>query len=201
MTRDWQEDVELAHTARYENAPIYLNPVLDALFYWLQQASKLASEQAYAKEQANAWNDKAVVEKERADIAEFAYRGLAESAVTRGEYESLLDKHTAMTKAYRAEKERADRAKRKYARFVLVAEQWNDQLTDTEKLLREAESREKKLREARPIEEWHEDYGDVLWWTFPIEEAPYCGNPLDSDWPDCHTHWTPFVVPEKEEEA
>lgn len=66
------------------------------------------------------------------------------------------------------------------------------------------EAREKKLREARPIDEWHEDYGDVLWWTFPIEESPYCGTPLDSDWPDYHTHWTPIVVPDSvlgEEEA
>ncbi|GBF73075.1 hypothetical protein PA598K_01360 [Paenibacillus sp. 598K] len=51
------------------------------------------------------------------------------------------------------------------------------------------------IRIARPIEEWHEDYGDALWWTFPIEEAPYCGSPLDSDWPDYHTHWTPFTLP------
>ncbi len=105
-------------------------------------------------------------EKQRADIAELAYQGLAEDGVSRGEYESLIDKHTAMTKAYRA-----------------------------------AEAHEKKLREARPISEWHEDCGDVLWWTFPIEEPPYCGSPLDSDWPDYHTHWTPIVVPEKEGEA
>lgn len=48
---------------------------------------------------------------------------------------------------------------------------------------------------ARPIDEWHEDYGDVLWWTFPIQEPPYCGSPLDIDWPDYHTHWTPLVLP------
>lgn len=28
-------------------------------------------------------------------------------------------------------------------------------------------------------EEWHEDIGTVLWWKFPIEEAPYVGSPLD----------------------
>lgn len=50
-------------------------------------------------------------EKQRADIAELAYHGLKEACVTIGEYQSLLDKHTAMTKAYRAEKERADQAK------------------------------------------------------------------------------------------
>lgn len=48
---------------------------------------------------------------------------------------------------------------------------------------------------ARPIEEWHEDIGPVLWWTFPIEELPYCGSPLDVDWPGYHTHWTPFIIP------
>ncbi|MFD1776979.1 hypothetical protein [Paenibacillus rhizophilus] len=47
----------------------------------------------------------------------------------------------------------------------------------------------------RPIDEWHEDVGPVLWWTFPIEEPPYCGTPLDGDWPEYHTHWTPFIVP------
>ena len=45
---------------------------------------------------------------------------------------------------------------------------------------------------ARPLEEWYEDYGDVLWWKFPIEEPPYVGSPLCSDWPEYHTHWTPL---------
>lgn len=53
---------------------------------------------------------------------------------------------------------------------------------------------------ARPLEEWHEDYGDVLWWKFPIEEPPYVGSPLDANWPDYHTHWTPFAVPEPPKE-
>ncbi len=50
--------------------------------------------------------------------------------------------------------------------------------------------------EARPLEEWGEDYGDVLWWKFPIEEPPYVGSPLDCDWSGYHTHWTPIEVPE-----
>lgn len=45
---------------------------------------------------------------------------------------------------------------------------------------------------ARPLEEWHEDCGDVLWWKFPIEEPPYVGSPLCSSWPGYHTHWTPL---------
>lgn len=48
---------------------------------------------------------------------------------------------------------------------------------------------------ARPIDEWHEDIGPVLWWTFPIEELPYVGTPLDGDWPGYHTHWAPFIIP------
>lgn len=48
---------------------------------------------------------------------------------------------------------------------------------------------------ARTLEEWGEDYGDVLWWKFPIEEPPYVGSPLDEKWPAYHTHWTPIVIP------
>jgi hypothetical protein len=52
------------------------------------------------------------------------------------------------------------------------------------------------LKRARPLDEWHEDLGPVLWWKFPIEEAPYAGDPLCSDWPGYHTHWTPLCIPE-----
>lgn len=31
----------------------------------------------------------------------------------------------------------------------------------------------------RPIAEWHEDFGPVLWWRLPIDEPPYVGTPLD----------------------
>lgn len=53
---------------------------------------------------------------------------------------------------------------------------------------------------ARPIEEWHEDIGDCLWWRFPIEEPPYCGSPLDHDWAEYgydnyYTHFTEIVIP------
>lgn len=30
----------------------------------------------------------------------------------------------------------------------------------------------------RPFAEWHEDMGDVLWWRFPITEAPHVGSPV-----------------------
>lgn len=48
---------------------------------------------------------------------------------------------------------------------------------------------------ARPLEEWNEDYGDVIWWKFPIEEPPYVGSPLDANWTAYHTHWTPIMIP------
>lgn len=73
-------------------------------------------------------------------------------------------------------------------------------------------------REARPIEEYHEDMGDVLWWKFPIVEPPYVGSPLDlgrpvqvvvydgsntkletvfnvGGWPGYHTHFTMIETP------
>jgi len=52
------------------------------------------------------------------------------------------------------------------------------------------------LKIARPLEEWGEDYGDVLWWKFPICEPPYVGSPLDCNWSGYHTHWTPIIEPE-----
>lgn len=44
---------------------------------------------------------------------------------------------------------------------------------------------------ARPLGEWHEDMGDVVWWKFPMDEPAYIGSPLAEDWPGYHTHWTP----------
>lgn len=48
---------------------------------------------------------------------------------------------------------------------------------------------------ARPLDEWHEDDGPVLWWVFPVNEPPYCGTPNDDGWPRYHTHWTRLVIP------
>jgi hypothetical protein len=76
---------------------------------------------------------------------------------------------------------------------------------------------------ARPISEYHEDMGSVLWWKFPVTEPPYVGGPTDlghtveaemilrrhgepevskvfreqvGGWPGYHTHFTPIEVPE-----
>lgn len=69
---------------------------------------------------------------------------------------------------------------------------------------------------ARPLAEYHEDFGPVLWWRFPVTEPPYVGSPLDTGrtlkvivdgqiflpmvggWPGYHTHWTPLPpIPKK----
>ncbi len=51
-------------------------------------------------------------------------------------------------------------------------------------------------RTLRPLAEFHEDMGAVLWHTLPIVEPPWCGQPDDSDWPGYHTHFTKLLVPE-----
>lgn len=74
------------------------------------------------------------------------------------------------------------------------------------------------LTTPRPIAEYHEDMGPVLWWKFPIEEPPYVGSfgslgytveaelvlrkdrkqhkrevrMMVGGWPGYHTHWTPL---------
>jgi hypothetical protein len=45
---------------------------------------------------------------------------------------------------------------------------------------------------AKHLHKWHDDFGPVLWWKFPVKEPPYAGTPLDHDWPGYHTHWTPM---------
>lgn len=67
---------------------------------------------------------------------------------------------------------------------------------------------------ARPLDEWHEDMGDVVWWALDehgewLGEPAYIGSPLDlgknirvtvdgndfvcsvAGWPGYHTHFTP----------
>lgn len=50
-------------------------------------------------------------------------------------------------------------------------------------------------KQARPLADWHEAVGVVLWWRCPVDEPPYCGSPVCDDWPEYHTHWTPLIVP------
>jgi hypothetical protein len=49
----------------------------------------------------------------------------------------------------------------------------------------------------RPLEEWHEDMGEKLWWCFPVSEPPYFGSPLWSNWPGYHTHFSDILVPKQ----
>ncbi|MBS6069797.1 MAG: hypothetical protein KIB10_10335, partial [Enterococcus avium] len=46
----------------------------------------------------------------------------------------------------------------------------------------------------------HEDIGPVLWWDFPVEEPPYCGTPLDDDFPKYKTHFTELHIPDEVEQ-
>jgi len=57
----------------------------------------------------------------------------------------------------------------------------------------ERESIESRLM--RPLAEWHDDRGAVLWWALGVGEPPYAGTPLDDDFPDHVTHWTPIPEP------
>ena len=50
----------------------------------------------------------------------------------------------------------------------------------------------------RSLSDWHEDIGNVLWWMLPVCEPPYCGTPLDDDWPyedDERPVWTELLLP------
>ena len=53
---------------------------------------------------------------------------------------------------------------------------------------------------AQLAEKWHEDIGPVLWWDFPVEEPPYCGTPLDDDFPKYKTHFTELHIPDEVEQ-
>ena len=62
-----------------------------------------------------------------------------------------------------------------------------------------------KLEEPQKViaqlsEKWHEDIGPVLWWDFPVEEPPYCGTPLDDDFPKYKTHFTELHIPDEVEQ-
>ncbi len=63
------------------------------------------------------------------------------------------------------------------------------------------------LHTLRPLEEWHEDFGSVLWHHLPIQETPYVGSGpgmnesnADGTPTDCRrliesgwlTHWSPL---------
>lgn len=46
---------------------------------------------------------------------------------------------------------------------------------------------------ALPVRDLHEDEGDVLLWTLPVQEPPYGGSSIDDAFlDDRHTHFTPL---------
>jgi len=53
-----------------------------------------------------------------------------------------------------------------------------------------------RLHTPRPFDDWHEDIGNVLWWSFPISEPPFSGTPHDDDYPfdfdDHSVGWVPL---------
>lgn len=53
-----------------------------------------------------------------------------------------------------------------------------------------------EARNPKAIGEWHEDEGNVIWWKLPINEPPYVGTPLDSDFKEgYYTHFTRLIDP------
>lgn len=65
--------------------------------------------------------------------------------------------------------------------------------------LAESQAEVERLKNPKPLDEWHEDMGPMIWWRFPIKEPPYCGSPLDEDWTDDYfTHFTPIPKPHQE---
>lgn len=65
--------------------------------------------------------------------------------------------------------------------------------------------RSKEERKLHTLDEYHEDYGDVLWWRFETdgvrwrrdaETDIYIGSPLDDHFPEGLTHWSFSVRPE-----
>ena len=53
---------------------------------------------------------------------------------------------------------------------------------------------------AKTFEDWQEADGNVLWWKSPIDEPPYVGTPIDTDWPfsdysSDSLWWTRIVIP------
>ena len=59
---------------------------------------------------------------------------------------------------------------------------------------------EQQKVKARLAKHWDEDLGDCLWWDFPVEEPPYCGTPLDDDFPKYKTHFTELHIPDEVEQ-
>ena len=56
-----------------------------------------------------------------------------------------------------------------------------------------AQKERERYTTAHPASDYHEDYGDVLWWHFPVCEPPCVGGP-ESTIADWHTHFSHMPV-------
>lgn len=74
----------------------------------------------------------------------------------------------------------------------------HDECMDKVVLLIEQLDEPQKVK-ARLAKHWDEDLGDCLWWDFPVEEPPYCGTPLDDDFPKYKRHFTELHIPDEVE--
>ncbi|WP_182422048.1 hypothetical protein [Aureimonas sp. ME7] len=104
-------------------------------------------------------------------------------------------------RAEKAERERegtlaaeADHWKAKFEKTVIEKDDYRSGWLRAIARAEKAEQEAAGLQLARPIDEWHEDYGPVIWWAWEngqwMGEPAWIGTPNDSDWPDYHTHWT-----------
>lgn len=96
---------------------------------------------------------------------------------------------------------RNQRAEHERARITIPA----DLRRDDDLLLSRFIDEAAELLVPRPLVEWHEDFGAVLWWYLDdghtVSEPPYAGTPLDDDWPwaddqDEDGGWKPSRWPE-----
>lgn len=49
---------------------------------------------------------------------------------------------------------------------------------------------------ARPVEEWREEMGPVLWWKNSTQRFPYLGTPLDIEFDASYKWFSPIDFPE-----
>lgn len=110
------------------------------------------------------------------------------------EIERMLDAATQRAEAADASTEKACAQRR-------VAELAHDQKTDEvrelnrqlDAAIQRAVAAEQALARVCTLharDDYHEDIGNVVWWTLPICEPPYVGTELDTDFPDYATHWS-----------
>lgn len=88
----------------------------------------------------------------------------------------------------------------KIIRAGLAWANWTDEQQTAMKMALMALAVQEDATELIPIENWHEDDGNVIWWKLPINEPPYVGTPLDSDFiRNYYTHFTRLIEPSEDD--